>query len=333
LSPLWGQQSLETAYRTTGNEVMAAFEAQRAVLQTSSAVILEGRRDEAVYGIVISPDGHVLTKASEFQHVKKPSVMIDRKNYKEVRLLAVDPAWDVALLKVDAESLTPVVYASASNVPQGTWVVTNGATSRTRRRAVAGIVSANIREIPASGGAVLGVTLDVKAKELEITEVHGGSGAEEAGLRKGDALLTIAGKPVTEIEEVAEALKEYRAGSLVKITYRRNGNELAADVRLSTRGELFDELKTRNDVMSGEVSKRRSGFPRILQHDILGSRWSVGGPLLDLDGRCVGMNIARATRSESYAIPVEALKEIAERLVKQAAANSPAEATSEVKSE
>jgi serine protease Do len=74
----------------------------------------------------------------------------------------------------------------------------------------------------------------------------------------------------------------------------------------------------RNDQMSGEYSPRRSGFPRVMQHDILGSRSVVGGPLLDLDGRCIGMNIARANRAESFAIPVEDLKELAGRLMKQA---------------
>ena len=73
----------------------------------------------------------------------------------------------------------------------------------------------------------------------------------------------------------------------------------------------------RNDQMSGEYSPRRSGFPRVIQHDILGSRHVQGGPLLDLDGRCVGMNIARANRAESFAIPVVELKQLAETLVKQ----------------
>ena len=69
---------------------------------------------------------------------------------------------------------------------------------------------------------------------------------------------------------------------------------------------------------------RRSGFPRVLQHDILGSSKIVGGPLLDLDGRCLGMNIARANRAESFAIPVEDLKDIAARLLKQAKPAKPA---------
>jgi len=44
---------LDSAYRTTGTAVVAAFEPQRKVLQTSSAVMLDGRK-EIGYGIVIS---------------------------------------------------------------------------------------------------------------------------------------------------------------------------------------------------------------------------------------------------------------------------------------
>jgi serine protease Do len=317
VSPLAGQQSLESAYRTTGTAVVAAFEAQRAVLQTSSALMLDGRK-EVGYGVVISPQGHILTKASEFLEWKKPAATVDRTNYPEVKLLAVDQEWDVALVKIDAEGLIPVVYAPNSNVPQGTWVVANGATSRTNRRALAGIVSAKIREIPASGGAALGVVLNAKSKSLEIEDVNAKSGAKEAGLQKGDVITTIAGKPVSKIQDIAEALKDRKAGSVVKITYRRNNEEREAEVRLSARSEMFTEQMNRNDQMSGDYSKRRSGFPRILQHDILANSKIIGGPLLDLDGRCLGMNIARANRSETFAIPVEDLKALADRLMKQA---------------
>ena len=318
VTSLPAQQSLESAYRTTGTAVTAAFEAQRAVLQTSSALMLDGRK-ESGYGVVISPQGHILTKASEFLEWKKPSVTVDHTNYPEVKLLAVDPEWDVALVKIEAEGLIPVVYAANSSVPQGTWVVANGASTRTSRRLLAGIVSAKTREIPASGGAVLGVVLNAKTKTLEIDQVNEKGGAKEAGLQKGDLILTISGKPVATIADVAEALKDSKAGSVVKITYRRGTDEITADVRLSARSELFTDQMNRNDQMSGDFSKRRSGFPRALQHDILGNSKVIGGPLLDLDGHCLGMNIARANRAESFAIPVEDLKTLADKLLKQAA--------------
>ncbi len=316
---LHGQQNLEHPYRTTGAAVVAAFESQRAVLQTSSAVLIEGRR-ESGYGVVISADGHILAKASEFQKLKKPAVTVDRTRYDEVTLLAVDPAWDVALIKIDAKHLVPVVYAPTSAVPQGTWVVANGVSSRVKRRAMAGIISANIREIPATGGAVLGVVLNSKDGKLLIEEVNDGSGAKEAGLQKGDVLLAIEGKKVGKIEEIAELLKDRKSGSKVKVTYQRGNKEQTVEVGLSARGDLFDDQMNRNDQMSGDFSKRRSGFPRVMQHDILGASRIVGGPLLDLEGRCLGMNIARANRAESFAIPLEDLKGIASRLMKEAEA-------------
>ncbi len=316
LLPAAAQQSLDSAYRTTGTAVVAAFETQRQVLQTSSAVILDGRK-EIAYGVVISAEGHVLTKASEVLLATALTATVDKTNYPEVKVLMVDPTWDVALLKVEASGLVPVVYAPTSAVPQGTWVVANGATTRTARRLLAGIVSAKIREIPASGGAALGVILNPKSKALELDAVNEKSGAKEAGLQKGDVILSIEGKKVKKIEEIGEILKDRKAGSTVKLTYRRNDVETTVDVRLAARGELFTDQMNRNDQMSGEYSPHRSGFPRVMQHDILGSRSVQGGPLLDLDGRCIGMNIARANRAESFAIPVEDLKELAGRLLKQ----------------
>ena len=187
-----------------------------------------------------------------------------------------------------------------------------------RRRALAGIISARPREIPASGGIALGILLKKDSKALEIEEVNEKGGAQEAGLRKGDVITALDGSKVSKIEEMAAFLKDKKAGSMVKVTIRRDGKEQVLEVRLTAKGELMDE-KSRNDQMSGRFSRRRTGFPKIIQHDILGNEESVGGPLLDLDGRCVGMNIARADRAQSFAIPVENLKEIAERLIKNAA--------------
>jgi serine protease Do len=319
-----GQQSLESDFRTTGPAVTAVFEPQRAILQSSSAVILDGRR-EIGYGVVVSADGHILTKASELEGVENLSVTVDRTNYKHVTTLATDTEWDVALLKIDATGLVPVVYAPTSDVPQGTWVVANGATSRFARRALAGIVSAKIREIPAAGGIALGVVLAPAKKSLTIQEIVDGSGAQEAGLEKGDVILSIAGEKITRIEDVSAALQDRKAGSTVEVVCRRGDKEFIAQVRLFAKGEMFADTMNRNDLMSGDFSKRRSGFPRVMQHDILGSSRVTGGPLIDLDGRCIGMNIARANRAESFAIPVEDLKELAARLMNPGGAGAQAE--------
>jgi serine protease Do len=310
------QQSLETNFRTTGNAVLAAFEPQREVIQKSSAVIYDGRK-EIAYGTIISAEGHILTKASEIEGVRKIDVRIDKESYKDAKILMTDPRWDVALLKVEATGLTPVVFAPDSKLPRGTWVVVNGVTSRTNRRVMAGIISADAREIPPEGGAVLGVTLKETKAGLAVEEVSEGSGAEKAGMKKGDIVTDIADKPVKEIEDLGKMLGEMKSGTDVKVTLLRDGKKTELDVKLSARGDLFREV-SRNDQMSGDFSNRRSGFPRVIQHDILGASITMGGPVLDLEGRTVGMNIARANRAETFAIPVEELRELAGGMVKQA---------------
>ena len=311
------QQSLETFYRMTGPAITRLFEPQREVIQECSAVIYDGR-DEIAYGVVLSGDGYILSKASEVEKAGELSARVDREEYGEVDVVAVNRLWDVILLKVEAEGLVAANFAPDSGLERGTWVVVNGATSRTRRRVLAGVISANAREIPASGGTVLGVALEeMNDGKLKVGEVTEGGGAEEAGIKAGDFIEEVDGEKVGKVEELTNLLAEKDAGARVEVTVRRREEVLKLNVRLTARGELFKKMD-RNDMMSGDFSERRSGFPRVIQHDILGNSATMGGPVLDMEGRVVGMNIARANRAETFAIPVEELRELAEEMVARA---------------
>ena len=315
-----GAQSLEFNYRTSGPAVHEAFKSVQGFLQTSSAVIRRGR-DEVIFGTVVSPDGHILTKASELGEIEGLSVTVDRDTFSNPKVVAEDPVWDVALLKIEATNLVPVQLSPLDEHAQGTWLVANGATTRTNRRVQVGVVAANEREVFAKGGTVLGVALkDDDDSELIISDVTEGSGAEEAGLAAGDQILSIDGEKVATRSEVGEELKERRVGDEVTIRLKRGDEELELDVKLSGRVDLFGEEASRNDMMSGEYSERRSGFPRVMQHDIIGNRHFMGGPVFNLNGECVGMNIARFSRCETYAIPAKELMLLTERLMKEAEA-------------
>jgi serine protease Do len=224
----------------------------------------------------------------------------------------------VALLKIEAVDLIPVHLSPLDEHAQGTWLVANGATTRSKRRVQVGVVSANEREVFSKGGTVLGVALkNDDDSDLIVSEVTKGSGAEEAGLQVDDRILAIEGKVVEDLSELVGELKERRVGDQVTIRLMRGENEIDVKIKLSGRTELFGEKASRNDRMSGEYSERRSGFPRVMQHDIIGNRHFMGGPVFNLDGQCVGMNIARFSRCETYAIPAKELMLLSERLMKQ----------------
>jgi len=331
-SPALKSQTLETTYRTNGPTVQAAFESVRGTLQAVSAVIQRekfverGARkislpEDIAYGTVISEDGFILTKASEIGDGIGLVVVVDKKPYKDVAMVAVDPSWDVALLKISATGLTPAKLAVDLPDPErGTWVVANGASSRAKRMPQVGIISANAREVLPAGGAVLGVGLKEDEGKLIVEEVHEKSGAEAAGIKKDDVIVAVGGQKITDRKQLGEAVEKHRVGDDLELTVLRDGADIAIKVRLAGRVDVFGEEKTRNDMMSGSFSSRRSGFPRIIQHDIVANSKGMGGPVLDLDGHCLGMNIARANRCETFAIPAADLRSLADRLITQATA-------------
>jgi serine protease Do len=78
---------------------------------------------------------------------------------------------------------------------------------------------------------------------------------------------------------------------------------------MELKATLEQRARRRPDqnLMGSELSTRRSGFPTYFQSDTVLRPKDCGGPVCDLDGRVVGLNIARAGRVESYSVPTEAL--------------------------
>lgn len=312
--PLAAQNVLPSDVRINGKLLWAAFEPQRKVLQTSSAVIYTDSKShvKSVYGVVVSSDGYVLTKASEIEGVSHLSLRIDKELFKDVEMIGVDPKWDVAMLKVNPDhALTPVVLSEVDDVEQGHWLISNGSASRSMRRVRLGIVSATTREIKSAGSnVILGVLLSQK-DDLKIEKITPKSGADKAGMKVGDMLMAADGVALKVRADLLKSMQGKKPGDIVEMTVKRGGKSKKLKVELMARpGKL---LASRNDQMSGgenSLSKRRDGFARVIHHDTPLIKSSVGGPLLNLDGECVGMNIARASRVATFAIPARELREI-----------------------
>lgn len=323
--PAWSQ-SLPGDRRLSGKGVEAAFEDQRQVLQDSSVAFYEGTIP-VLYGVVMSPDGYILTKESELynldEETKKKTlrelkVIAGKDRYTGFEIVASDVKWDLALVKIDAKNLKPVKWADSSELAQGTWVVTNGSSSKARRRVNIGIVSANTRAVDGQLPIVMGVGLKKVKDGVKVEGVSENSGAQKAGIKKGDIITKFDGVAVLERENVLDIIRTKQPGDMVQVEFMRDGKVLEAEMELKAREESGEEQKgqSRNDQMSGEFSKRRDSFPRVIQTDIAQNFRQTGGPLLNLTGEAVGLNIARATRVESFAVPSEEAQEVYAELLK-----------------
>ena len=64
----------------------------------------------------------------------------------------------------------------------------------------------------------------------------------------------------------------------------------------------------------GRLSRERTGFGMALQTDVPFHPNQAGTPLVNLKGDVVGVNIARAGRIKSYALPVKVILDAMSRL-------------------
>ena len=142
-----------------------------------------------------------------------------------------------------------------------------------------------------------------------------GFGAAKAGLQAGDVILAVNDKAVEKREELIDTLRKFRAGQTVTLRVKRDGEEFEKEVEMMAEleGEENEaERSTRPDRFQGELSRRAEGFALALQHDTVLQPWHCGGPLVGLDGKAIGVNIARAGRTASYALTAALVQQIVE---------------------
>lgn len=109
-----------------------------------------------IYGIVLSPDGYIATKASELHSYRDLTIRVGSSKYGQFREIGSDPSTDIAVVKVEAAGLHAPGPVS-NDAAMGTLVVSNGSTTRTSRRPQLGTLSAEQRPIPNGDTAYLGV--------------------------------------------------------------------------------------------------------------------------------------------------------------------------------
>jgi serine protease Do len=196
----------------------------------------------------------------------------------------------------------------------GQWAITPGIAATPH---AVGIISALPRRIrPAR--ALIGVQFDLRASAPKIDELLPGLGAEKAGLKPGDVIVGLDHVTVTNQAQVVDALLKFREGQTVKLRVRREEKEFDAEVRLMTlrSSQLAAEAypQQRQSRLTGEVSQRAEGFEQAIEHDSVLHPWLCGGPLVNLDGKAIGLNIARAGRVTTYALPARLVKRILDNL-------------------
>ncbi len=98
-------------------------------------------------GVIISEDGYIVTNNHVIDGAEKLEVTLNDNRKFNARVVGTDPNTDIALLKISATKLSPIVFGNSDDVKVGEWVLAVGNPFGLNSSVTAGIVSAKARGI------------------------------------------------------------------------------------------------------------------------------------------------------------------------------------------
>jgi serine protease Do len=314
--------SLRRDHYRSGEATLSAF-APVSEATRNSIVKLNVNGTTVALATVVDTNGLALTKASELKKGKLTGWLANEKEV-DAELISTDDEEDLALVRVHAVGLKPIRWA-ADEVTIGQWAITPGIAATPQ---AVGIISALPHRVRPPR-ALIGVQFDYFGPKPKIKDVLPGLGAEKVGLKSGDVILAVNAQTVTNREQVIETLREFREGQHVKLRIQRSETQFTVEVRMMVprAGQLEVDLDDQQRLgrLDGAVSQRSQGFEQAIEHDTVLQPWLCGGPLVDLDGKAIGINIARASRVSTYALPSRLVKQVLDNLKTKAKTTVPAD--------
>lgn len=98
-------------------------------------------------GVIISEDGYIVTNNHVVDGADKLEVLFNDNSSYDARIIGTDEASDLALIKVDAQNITPITFGDSETVKIGEWVLAVGNPFGFNSTVTAGIVSAKARSL------------------------------------------------------------------------------------------------------------------------------------------------------------------------------------------
>jgi serine protease Do len=301
----------------TRHELKPAFKKVAAKAGPSTVQVLCDGEPVAL-GTVVRGDGYVLTKASLLTTTGTVSCRAIDGAYRKAEWVGTNDSHDLALLKVNTQGLKPVVWREGPSPAAGSWLV---ATDADQAVLGAGVASTEPRKVrgarrPPRNRGFLGVQLGDAEPGARIRTVYEESAAKEAELQPEDVVVRAADKDVASSEDLVEIIGSRKPGDEVTLVVQRGGEELTVSAvlgKVPSQGRRGIDQRDRWG--GGPFSERRTGFAHVISHDIPVPPELCGGPVYDIDGRCVGINVARALRVANYAVPADTARKVIEELL------------------
>jgi serine protease Do len=290
------------AHQRTHYRTLRAFRESIGDTWKSTVQILVRNRQVAL-GAVVHPDGWIVSKSSEVPDQFDVKLADGTKAVGAVRIRRTD--MDLALIKIERDGLLPIELKANREVPIGGWLISTDIRPSALSIGVVGVANRNVRpEKP-----VLGVRLELTPDRTQgamVASIVDGGGADRAGIEIGDIIQTVDGKSYSKRDDVLDKLRSLQAGQFVELGILRDERPIKITAQMmDLANSLFDSTEME---VNGHISARATGFQNVIQHDTVLQPHQCGGPIVDVEGNVVGLNIARNGRVASLAFHSRSLE-------------------------
>ncbi len=303
----WGQGVLQIG--KNHDHVKRLF---RAVIvrgnQSAVRVFSDRQKTDVALGAIVSASGHILTVASQLGGVLHCQLPDGRRL--PARIVGVCLDYDLALLRIPATELPPTLWSARTVPAVGSLLAAPG---RGDEPLAIGVLSTPPLRL-ATVRDRMGVFVTATDSGPQVVRLIRGSRAAQAGLQIGDIVTHWDGQPVPGCLDLTEALRRSPPEKEIGLRVLRTGQVVELLVHAQPSGpsdeghaipspQVPHRAPLEREPVSESPRNNRAMDLMVLQHDTVLRPNDCGGPMVDLEGRAVGINVARAGRVASYALP------------------------------
>ena len=152
-------------------------------------------------------------------------------------------------------------------------------------------------------------------KGVQVGSVKAGSPAELAGVASGEVLLMVDDKAIAEQKEIDAYVAGRKIGDTITLTLLRDSKEVKLDIELAEEDAPPPPPGNGRPNVRGPVNNRYTHMGKVIQHDGVVLPSQQGSPVFDLKGNLVGLNIARADRTRTFALSAKQVSVILAELI------------------